>query len=69
MVLQGLVPQQIFSFWLDTDPKSEMGGEIVFGGVDWTHFKGHHTYVPITQSGYWQVKTPRLISSSDICDS
>lgn len=56
MVLQGLLCEQIFSLWLNRDPKSTVGGEIIFGGVDWTHFKGDHTYVPITPTGYWQVK-------------
>lgn len=55
MVQQGLVTQQVFSIWLNRNPKSEVGGEIVFGGVDWRHFSGDHTFVPIAQSGYWQV--------------
>ncbi|KAH7843723.1 hypothetical protein Vadar_020075 [Vaccinium darrowii] len=54
MVQQGLVTWQVFSIWLNRDPKSEVGGEIVFGGVDWRHFSGDHTFVPIAQSGYWQ---------------
>ncbi|KAE8673457.1 Aspartic proteinase A3 [Hibiscus syriacus] len=29
-------------------------GEIVFGGVDPDHYRGKHTYVPVTQKGYWQ---------------
>ncbi|KAJ4849191.1 hypothetical protein Tsubulata_050830 [Turnera subulata] len=55
MVQQGHVSQQIFSLWLNRDPTSGMGGEIVFGGLDWRHFRGDHTYVPITKIGYWQV--------------
>lgn len=56
MVQQGLVSKQIFSFWLNRDPNSKVGGEIIFGGVDWTHVRGEHTYVPVTEYGYWQVK-------------
>ena len=55
MVDQGLVDEQVFSFWLNRDPNAEDGGELVFGGVDTNHFKGKHTYVPVTQKGYWQV--------------
>lgn len=52
---QHLVSEKVFSFWLSGDPKAKKGGEIVFGGVDPKHFKGEHTYVPVTIKGYWQV--------------
>lgn len=55
MIQQGHVTQQIFSVWLNRDPASNTGGEIVFGGLDWRHFRGDHTYFPVTQKGYWQV--------------
>ncbi|KAF5741427.1 Aspartic protease isoform 2 [Tripterygium wilfordii] len=54
MVNQGLVKDSVFSFWLNRDVKGQEGGEIVFGGVDEKHYKGDHTYVPVTQKGYWQ---------------
>ncbi|KAA8536687.1 hypothetical protein F0562_029165 [Nyssa sinensis] len=54
MVEQGLVKEEVFSFWLNRDPEANEGGELVFGGVDPKHFKGKHTYVPVTQKGYWQ---------------
>lgn len=54
MVQQGLVKEEVFSFWLNRDPDAEEGGEIIFGGVDPKHFKGSHTYIPITKKGYWQ---------------
>ncbi|RDX63056.1 Aspartic proteinase A1 [Mucuna pruriens] len=54
MVEQGLVKDPVFSFWLNRKPEEENGGEIVFGGVDPAHFKGKHTYVPVTRKGYWQ---------------
>ncbi|KAJ9186052.1 hypothetical protein P3X46_005606 [Hevea brasiliensis] len=54
MMQQQLVGDDVFSFWLNKDPDAVEGGEIVFGGVDEKHYKGKHTYVPITQKGYWQ---------------
>ncbi|KAI4383249.1 hypothetical protein MLD38_009112 [Melastoma candidum] len=54
MVKQGLVKEPVFSFWLNRNTKGEEGGEIVFGGVDPNHHKGEHTYVPVSQKGYWQ---------------
>lgn len=55
MVKQGLVKEPVFSFWLNRHTEEEEGGEIVFGGVDSEHYEGEHTYVPVTQKGYWQV--------------
>lgn len=55
MMNQGLVKEPVFSFWLNRNAEDEEGGEIVFGGVDPKHYKGEHTYVPVTQKGYWQV--------------
>ena len=55
MLEQRRISQPIFSLWLSQDPTAMIGGEIVFGGIDWRHFRGDHTYVPISQKGYWQV--------------
>ncbi|XVF31531.1 hypothetical protein REPUB_Repub16aG0153700 [Reevesia pubescens] len=54
MLNQDLVSEDVFSFWLNRDPLAQDGGEIVFGGVDPKHYKGKHTYVPVSQKGYWQ---------------
>ncbi|KAG4990129.1 hypothetical protein AAZX31_09G005500 [Glycine max] len=54
MVEQGLVKDPVFSFWLNRKPEEENGGELVFGGADPAHYKGKHTYVPVTRKGYWQ---------------
>jgi hypothetical protein len=60
MVNQGLVNEPVFSFWLNRNIEGEEGGEIVFGGIDSDHYNGEHTYVPVTQKGYWQVSLPKL---------
>ncbi|KMZ70101.1 putative Aspartic proteinase [Zostera marina] len=54
MVDQDLVKKPVFSFWFNRNADENDGGEIVFGGVDPDHYKGEHTYVPVTQKGYWQ---------------
>ncbi|KAL8527671.1 hypothetical protein ACS0TY_005495 [Phlomoides rotata] len=54
MVDQDLVDDKVFSFWLNRNPEAEVGGELVFGGVDPNHYVGDLDYVPVTQKGYWQ---------------
>lgn len=56
MLQQGLLSHQVFSLWLNRDPMSPVGGELVFGGVDCTRFEGHHTFVPVAGNGYWQIE-------------
>lgn len=55
MVEQDLIDKKVFSFWLNRDADDVNGGELIFGGVDPRHFKGEHSYVPVTSEGYWQV--------------
>uniref|UniRef100_A0A803M1T6 Uncharacterized protein n=1 Tax=Chenopodium quinoa TaxID=63459 RepID=A0A803M1T6_CHEQI len=54
MVKQGLIKEPVFSFWLNRKEEDNEGGELIFGGVDPKHFKGKHTYAPVTRKGYWQ---------------
>ncbi|KAF3456430.1 hypothetical protein FNV43_RR01080 [Rhamnella rubrinervis] len=68
MIKQGHMSQQIISLWLNQDPTSKVGGEVVFGGIDWRHFRGDHTYLPVTRKGYWQIEVGDvLIGGTSTC--
>ncbi|BDA43728.1 Aspartic proteinase oryzasin-1 [Coccomyxa sp. Obi] len=54
MVNQGLVPEPVFSFWLNRNDPSGPGGELVLGGVDPSHYTGEHLWVNVTRRAYWQ---------------
>ncbi|CBI39670.3 hypothetical protein VitviT2T_020762 [Vitis vinifera] len=64
MLQQGLLHEELFSFWLNRNPNANEGGEIVFGGVDKRHFRGKHTFVPVTQAGYWQFRMGDFLISN-----
>ncbi|XP_044068239.1 pepsin A-like isoform X3 [Siniperca chuatsi] len=52
MVKQGLVSQPLFSVYLS----SEQGSEVVFGGIDSSHYTGQITWIPLSSATYWQIK-------------
>ena len=58
---QKLLADDVFSFWLSRDSDAPSGGELVFGGVDPNHYKGNHTYVPVSSKGYWQFNMGGLL--------
>ncbi|PKI53062.1 hypothetical protein CRG98_026523 [Punica granatum] len=72
MVQQDLVKDEVFSFWLSSDPNAKEGGEIVFGGVDPKHYIGKHVYVPVTKKGYWQFEMGDILiggQSTGVCEN
>ena len=71
MVKQGLVPQPVFSFYLNRDPNAESGGEMILGGSDPNHYVGQLTYVPVDKKGYWQFSVDRIEVGSDskLCEN
>ncbi|XP_072756989.1 uncharacterized protein [Anoplolepis gracilipes] len=60
MIQQNLVPQSIFSFYLNRDSSAKVGGELILGGSDSNYYVGNFTYVPVTKQGYWQIAMDRI---------
>ncbi|OZJ02908.1 hypothetical protein BZG36_04933 [Bifiguratus adelaidae] len=57
MVDEKLLDEQVFGVWLgDASDGSSQGGEIVFGGIDESRFKGDLHFAPVQRKGYWEVK-------------
>ncbi|CDW57276.1 cathepsin D aspartic protease [Trichuris trichiura] len=54
MIEQKLLVEPVFSFWLNRDTSSEIGGEITFGGLDSSHYEGDVSWVPVTRQRYWE---------------
>jgi len=54
IVAQNLVANQVFSFWLNNNPNSANGGELLLGGIDTAKYTGTPTYAKLTSETYWQ---------------
>jgi len=56
MVSQNLVSQPVFSFWLNRNPSGnkDVGGELLFGGIDKTRYTGNISYVNLSSETYWE---------------
>jgi len=54
IIQQGLVKRSVFSVYLRREGTSEFGGEVIWGGVDRSIYRGSINYVPISMPAYWQ---------------
>ncbi|XP_067863957.1 gastricsin-like [Heptranchias perlo] len=55
MMQDRLVSQPLFSIYLGSDPNSQDGGEVTFGGIDSRLYTGEITWVPVLQELYWLI--------------
>ncbi|EDV91535.1 GH13499 [Drosophila grimshawi] len=54
----------IFSVYLRRMPGELYGGEIIFGGIDSSRYKGVLHYVPVSVVGYWQFEISAIFVDS-----
>lgn len=54
---RGLLDEPVFAFYLrdNRDSQPDDGGEVSFGGVDETKFKGDIHWMPVRRKAYWEV--------------
>ncbi|XP_071569196.1 lysosomal aspartic protease-like isoform X3 [Temnothorax nylanderi] len=60
MIDQHVVSQPIFSFYLNRNPTDVIGGELILGGTDSSHYEGEFTYVNVTRKEHWQFKMDKI---------
>ncbi|KAM4018263.1 cathepsin D-like isoform 2-T2 [Anomaloglossus baeobatrachus] len=57
---QKLVDDKVFSFYLNRNPDSEPGGELILGGTDPTFYTGDFNFMNVTRKAYWQIRMDQL---------
>ncbi|XP_069792567.1 pepsin A-like [Narcine bancroftii] len=65
MVSQNLVPESLFSVYLSREG-GHSGSEVVFGGLDSSHYTGSIYWVPVTREAYWQIQIDRVTVNGQI---
>ncbi|KAL6479001.1 hypothetical protein MHYP_G00124340 [Metynnis hypsauchen] len=55
MMSQKKVEKNVFSFYLNRNPDTQPGGELLLGGTDPKYYTGDFHYVNISRQAYWQV--------------
>uniref|UniRef100_A0AAY4BV22 pepsin A n=1 Tax=Denticeps clupeoides TaxID=299321 RepID=A0AAY4BV22_9TELE len=63
MVKQGLV-QDYFSVYLSRNAVA--GSEVIFGGVDNSHYTGAITWVPLSAETYWQITVDSITVNGNV---
>merc|ERR1719333_1714574 len=64
MIDQKLVAEPVFAFYLQDDASEH--GELVFGGIDQSHYTGELVDVPLISETYWEVSLDKLTYGSDV---
>ncbi|XP_036390776.1 cathepsin D-like [Megalops cyprinoides] len=52
---QKKVEKNVFSFYLNRDPETQPGGELLLGGTDPEYYTGEFHYLNISRQAYWQI--------------
>ncbi|XP_067913826.1 pepsin A-like [Heterodontus francisci] len=65
MMSQQLVQESLFSVYLSRGD-GQPGSEILFGGVDPSHYTGQINWVPVTRELYWQILIDKVTINGEV---
>uniref|UniRef100_A0A8C2RXQ8 Peptidase A1 domain-containing protein n=1 Tax=Capra hircus TaxID=9925 RepID=A0A8C2RXQ8_CAPHI len=60
----GLIPYPLFAFYLSS--RRENGSVLMFGGVDHSYHTGKLSWVPVSQTHYWQITMGRISMNGEV---
>jgi len=60
---QDLLDSPVFTFRIGSSEGD--GGDVVFGGIDDSHYTGKITYVPVRRRAYWEVELEKVSFGDD----
>ncbi|TSK38510.1 Cathepsin D [Bagarius yarrelli] len=66
MMSQKKVEKNVFSFYLNRNPDTQPGGELLLGGTDPKFYTGDFHYVNITRQAYWQIHMDDMTIGSQL---
>uniref|UniRef100_A0A3P8YSV2 Cathepsin D n=2 Tax=Esox lucius TaxID=8010 RepID=A0A3P8YSV2_ESOLU len=66
LMSQKKVDQNVFSFYLNRNPTTEPGGELLLGGTDPSYYSGDFHYLNITRQAYWQIHMDGMAVGSQL---
>jgi saccharopepsin len=55
MIKQKALDSAVFAFYLGSADKDGDDSEVVFGGIDKSHYTGEMTTIPVRRKAYWEV--------------
>lgn len=60
IMCQKLVEKNVFSFYLNRNPTTQPGGELLLGGTDPKYYTGDFDYFNVTRKAYWQIHMDQM---------